>query len=517
MRRSQATRYARLSASAAAVVFVFLASLYGWRSLQHARSVRSAPPAVPASVQQQSQKFAFSKANGDRTLFEVEASHATAFTADNRNVLEDVAVTMFGQQGDRQDRIRTRECEYFSDSGRVVCRGNVHVEMEAARDARERPGQQMVRAETSQLTFERETGASHSDQPVVFSFPYGEGRAVGFTYDANHSVVRLQRDVVMNLRRAPQGKTAAPSPTPTEVTAASLEYHNETGIVQLDGPVHLRQGTREVTCAALTIELSPSLRARHMLATGHPQLISHDPNGTTILAAEKATLDFTPAGTPAHVHGEGSVRGSRKAATIAGEQHFESDRFDLDLDPRTGAARLGKADGNVRVDTPARKPAEGTAHLSSSVLLLHFVVGAAGRSDLKQAESPPDASGPTTMEFTSPKDSTVLRASRLIADYGPSRGFGTHLRQVHAHQAVEVERRLPGQPVQVTRSDNGDVDFDGDHWTEARQSGNVRFEEIGPLARRGRADRARSVHSSDTLTMTGNAELSDAETDSAAP
>ncbi len=129
MRRSQATRYARLSAVAAAVVFLFLASLYGWRSLQHARSVRSAPPAVPVTVQQQSQKFAFSKANGDRTLFEVEASHATAFTADNRNVLEDVAVTMFGQQGDRQDRIRTRECEYFSDSGRVVCRGNVTDEM----------------------------------------------------------------------------------------------------------------------------------------------------------------------------------------------------------------------------------------------------------------------------------------------------------------------------------------------------------------------------------------------------
>ncbi|HKO03117.1 MAG TPA: hypothetical protein VJW51_00130, partial [Candidatus Acidoferrales bacterium] len=125
MRRTQATRYARLSAILAAAVFLFLASLYGWRSLQHARSVRSAPPAVPVSVQQQSQKFAFSKANGDRTLFQVEASHATAFSADNRNVLEDVNVTMFGQQGDRRDRIRTGRCEYFSNTGLVVCRGDV--------------------------------------------------------------------------------------------------------------------------------------------------------------------------------------------------------------------------------------------------------------------------------------------------------------------------------------------------------------------------------------------------------
>src|SRR5271170_5875020 len=99
MRRSEATRYARLSAVIAAVVLAGLASLYGWRSVQHARSLRSAPPAVPVTVQQQSQKFAFSKANGDRTLFQVEASHATAFTADNSNVLEDVLMTMFGQQG----------------------------------------------------------------------------------------------------------------------------------------------------------------------------------------------------------------------------------------------------------------------------------------------------------------------------------------------------------------------------------------------------------------------------------
>ncbi|HMD30718.1 MAG TPA: LPS export ABC transporter periplasmic protein LptC, partial [Candidatus Acidoferrales bacterium] len=201
MRRSEAVRYARLSAIIAGVVFLLVAGQYVWRARQHARSVRSAPPAVPSTVQQQSQKFAFSKANGDRTLFQVEASHATAFTADSRNVLEDVNITMYGQQGDRHDRIRTGECEYFPNTGRVTCKGKVYVEMEAARDARERPGQQMVRAETSQVTFDRETGESHSDQPVTFSFPYGDGRATGFAYDSNRAIVRLHHDVVMNLRR----------------------------------------------------------------------------------------------------------------------------------------------------------------------------------------------------------------------------------------------------------------------------------------------------------------------------
>jgi lipopolysaccharide export system protein LptA len=513
MRRSEALRYARLSASIAAVVFLLLAGIYGWRALQHARSVRSAPPAVPVTVQQQSQKFSFSKATGDRTLFQVEASSATAFTSGSRSVLENVGITMFGQRGDRNDRIRTRECEYFSDTGRVVCRGDVYVELEAARDARERPGKQMVRAETSQVTFDRDSGSSHSDQPVVFSFPYGDGRAVGFTYDSNHAVVRLQHQVVINLRHALPGSASAAPGVPTEVSAASLEYHNEDGVVHLDGPVLLRQGTREVACAALTLELSPSLRARRMLATGRPTLTSRDPQGTTVLAAETASLDFTASGAPSHLHGEGSITGLRKAPILGGEQRFASDRLDVDFDPRTGAAHLAKADGNVRFDTPPHSrsfgTAQGSARLSTSALLLHFAAARNGRAELQQAESPV----PATLEFTSPKDDTVLRARYLVADYGP----GSHLRQVHAHHDVEVERRLPGQPLQVTRSDEGEVDFDADHWTEARQNGNVRFEEAGPLARRGRSERSRSVSATDTLTLTDNAELSDVDTDSAAP
>ena len=509
MRRSEASRYARLSAIFAGVVFLVLAGIYGWRALQQARTVRSAPPPVPVTVQQQSQKFSLSKANGERTLFQVEASSATAFAAGNRNVLENVGITMFGQRGDRNDRIHTGECEYFSDTGRVVCRGQVHVDLEAASDARTRPGKQMVRVETSRVTFDRGSGSSESEQPVTFSFPYGEGHAVGFTYDSNRSIVRLHHEVFMSLRHATPGKSAPAPGVPIEVTAASLEYHNEDGIIRLEGPVLLHQGTKEVACASLTIELSQSLRARRMLASGRPTLTSQDPQGTTALAADAATLVFTPSGQPSHLHSEGSVRGSRNAPSIAGEQHLASDTLDVDFDARTGAARLAKADGNVRFDTPPRKPAEGVARVSTASLLLHFITRPSGQTDLQQADSPV----PAVMEFSSPKDDTVLRSRRVVADYGP----GSHIRQVHAQQDVEIERRLPGEPLQVTRSEEAEVDFNADHWTEARQIGNVRFEESGPLSRHGHADRSRSVQATDMLTLTGNAELTDADTDSAAP
>jgi lipopolysaccharide export system protein LptA len=516
MRRSEALRYARWSATIAAAAFLVVAGLYVRRAWLHAYTVRSAPPAVPTTVQQQSMKFGFSKAVGELTLFKVESSHATVFTQGNRNVLEDVAITIFGQRGDRRDRIRTGECEYFSDSGKVVCKGDVHVELEAEQDARDRPGKQVVRADTSQVTFERETGASHSDQPVRFSFPYGEGRANGFTYDSNRSMVRLERDVNMTLRHLLMGGAAA-SAAATEVTAASLVYRNEDGVVRLEGPVHLRQGVRDLTCASLNIDLTASMRARRMVAGGRPELVSREPTGTSVLSADAATLDFSPFGQPARLHAEGRLQGGRKLAAFAGDQHFESDRLDVDFDPRTGMVRHAVAEGNVAVETPERqpavagKPAEGTARLTTATLLLEFAAGSNGRTDLRHAESPV----PSVVELRSPRDTSILRLRRLTAEYGPH----SMLRQLHGRESVEIERHLPNQPVQTSRSDAADVDFDAGRWTEARQDGNVRFEEApGVNGRRtGHADHARLLQATDTLTLTKNAEISDAESDSVAP
>ena len=511
MRRSEALRYARWSAAIAAAAFLALAGMYSRRAWQHARTVSSAPPAVPTTVQQLSSKFSFSKATGDLTLFKVEASSTTAFTQGNRNVLKDVAITIFGQRGDRRDRIRTGECEYFSDSGKVVCQGQVHIELEAESDARQRPGLQVVRADTSQVTFERESGSSHSDQPVRFSFPYGEGRAVGFTYDSNRSVVHLEHDVTTTLRRVSAGGVAAASAPGTEVTAASLDYRNEDGVVRLEGPVHLRQGARELTCASLNIELTPALRARRMTAGGRAELISRDPQGTSVFSADAAILDLSASGQPAHLHAEGHLQGARKAPTDSGEQHFESDRLEVEFDPRTGIARHAAAEGHVMVETPERKPADGTARLTTAALLLDSAAGRGGRTDLRHAESPE----PSVIELRSPRDTSILRMRRLSAEYGPD----SLLRQLHGREGVELERHLPNQPVQTSRSDTADVDFVAGRWTEARQDGSVRFEEAGPAAtrRNGHADHARLVQATDTLTLTKNAGLSDGESDSAAP
>ena len=140
MRRSQATRYARWSALTALLIVVVVTGMYARRAWQQAHALKKAPPAVPPSVTQRSATFAFSKVVGDRTLFTVRASRATEFKEGNKNLLEDVWITVYGRTGARFDNLHTQQCDYLRDTGRVVCKGEVQIDLESAEEAKQRFG-----------------------------------------------------------------------------------------------------------------------------------------------------------------------------------------------------------------------------------------------------------------------------------------------------------------------------------------------------------------------------------------
>ena len=129
MRTTEAARYARWSAAAAILLAVIVAGVFARRSWQARQARKEAPPVVPPTVQQRSAGFSFSKVEQDRTLFTVRASRATEFKEGNRNLLEDVWIIIYGRSGERFDNIHTQACDYMSDSGRIVCAGEVHLDL----------------------------------------------------------------------------------------------------------------------------------------------------------------------------------------------------------------------------------------------------------------------------------------------------------------------------------------------------------------------------------------------------
>src|SRR5271168_1417439 len=200
MKRSQAARFARASAAVAALLAIVTAGVY----LQHkwkARIIKAhAPPPAPHGVERQSSGISFSKVDGNRTIFTVDASKSTDFKdKDNgASLLEDVRITIFGKQGDRHDTIHTQSCrQYGNENGSIVCSGDVQIDMQSAADA-ERvaknlsgPAPQIVHVETRGVNFDRASGLARTDQPVKFMFPSGSGNAVGVEYKSEAGQVKL--------------------------------------------------------------------------------------------------------------------------------------------------------------------------------------------------------------------------------------------------------------------------------------------------------------------------------------
>ena len=132
MRNSEARRYARWSAAVALLLAVGVAWVYMRHDWLVKQAEKKAPPAVPSTVAQQSADFSYSKVEGQRTIYTVRASRATEFKEGNRNLLEDVSITVFGKNGERNDTLQTRACDFISSTGKITCAGDVQINLQAS-------------------------------------------------------------------------------------------------------------------------------------------------------------------------------------------------------------------------------------------------------------------------------------------------------------------------------------------------------------------------------------------------
>src|SRR5450432_3029869 len=119
-----------MAAMAAGLIVLIVAGVYLQRSFRAMRVRRASPSTVPSEVQQQSDHFSYSDVEQGHTIFTVRASHATQFKEQNRALLQDVWITVYGREGNRNDNIHTRECSYEPLSGGIRCKGEVQIDIQ---------------------------------------------------------------------------------------------------------------------------------------------------------------------------------------------------------------------------------------------------------------------------------------------------------------------------------------------------------------------------------------------------
>ncbi len=515
MRTTEAARYARWAAAAAILLAVIVAGVFARRSWQARQVEKSAPP-VPAAIQQRSAQFSFSKVEKDRTLFTVRASRATEFKEGNRNELEDVWITIYGSAGQRLDNIHTHACEYISSTGRITCAGEVQMDLQSAQDARSHPAAspeaRVVHVATSNVSFDRETGAARTDQPVVFRFPYGQGRGVGATYSSQEGLVRLERNVELTL--SPSSDAGVPrraaesgrdhTTEPIRLTGGSLEYRQDAATLRLLTAVHATQANLELSAGELALELDDDLRAKRLVAMHRPELRSSGARGQAMFFGDEFVALFRPEGWTERILAKGNARGDAKGPS--GEDHIEAQQLDVEMVPRKNRARLVTASGNVKAQSTHGSVSR---RLETATLRLWFAENKkAGGQRLERAESPV----PATVEWTAPSSNagktgseiTRVRGQQMAAEFDQRK----QLRTIAGHNGVEIERQSPGRRSQTSSSREFIARFGPDSsWTEIEQTGSVRLREADRTAQ---GDRAKLERATDIVTLTGSVVFSDA-------
>jgi LPS export ABC transporter protein LptC len=501
LRNQQAARYAQWAAWAAAAIALLVAGVYGKRAIQAARAYRNAPAPLSNTVQQQSHEFSYSKTENSVTIFTIRASQATEYKDENRTELQDVWITIFGRNGDRNDDIHTRACSYEPKNGSIHCQGAVQINLAPKPTSPGGPAPKSIEITTSNLSFDRTSGEASTPEAVEFKFTDGKGSAVGVTYSTQTSIVQLEKDVQLEVDSS--DKTGG---LPVKATGGNLSIWRNERRVELGAPAVVRQGARELDAQKITIDLDENYKAQHAVAEGEPTIRSSDAKGESTAAATKFEAWLDPNGWIQRIVGDGNVTGGEKSAT--GSDRFSAARVEFAMEPEHNVLKTMNASGGVNVESD---DSTGSRAMKTDAMLVKFAPatsaakspasnGIGGRQRIDAAET----LAPAVIEMKNGDEHTTLRAKQFVTRFN---GEG-HLDQLLGHSGVQIVRQIGSATPQTTTSSELATTFDSSgEWATLDQSGNVRFQQND---RQATAARAQVIRATDVINLAGSPVLSDA-------
>lgn len=527
MRRSEAARYARWSAAVALLLAGLTAGVYLKRGWQRIIDRGKAPPPAPLNVEKQSSGLTFSKMDGPRKIFTVQASKSTEFKDMEASLLENVKITIFGKTGERHDVMQTQRCQAEKGNGGITCSGEVQIDLESAADA-ERAARlpaaqpQIVHIETRGVHFDRATGTAKTSQPVTFTFPQGSGKAVGADYDSEEGTLRLQQNVKLKLRPSANdaSKKSPAVKGPSEevnVTGSGLDFGRDSKTIRILGPAEAVSQTVRLAAGELTLELDATFHARRLLASAGsngqlPELTSRRGADSMLVDARQMTALFAPQGWITRLDGTGSVRATRSGGPEQDEFHTEA--ASLDLWPRLNQPKELNLSGGVLLKT--RLAGNGNARiLQTGALRINFSDGGksqAGKPTNAETLSAgtiewADAGGPSGAA----PSRTKLGADKLQLAFGPE----GKPRQLAATGNVQTEREIVGRPIQTATAKRGEAELlAAGGWSQMNLEGDVHLKETG---RDAHAEKVTFHRAMQTAILIGHAVVRDATTETQAP
>jgi LPS export ABC transporter protein LptC/lipopolysaccharide transport protein LptA len=189
---------------------------------------------LPTGVSVHTEGFTYSRTEGGRTQFTVHARQSVGST-DNKYVLEDVDVTVFGAMDtDPTRKIRSKRCTYDQESGDFACHGNVEMELDKRTIVR-----------TEELTYTHSDGIVTAPQHATLEQNGTTGRAERAEYGLNTGLMKLDGDV--KIRTADNA----------EIETSSVLFHQKENWTTMSGGVLIKSARGWIRGSAGRAELEP--------------------------------------------------------------------------------------------------------------------------------------------------------------------------------------------------------------------------------------------------------------------
>lgn len=258
----------RLRRWLAVIVVLFIAVVAGtyyYARLRLRNVLKELPNKIGIDIKQTANGFQFSKSDGKRTLFTVQAGKLKQFKLDGSAELHNVTIVLYGRDSSRFDQIYGDDFSYDKKSGNVRGYGEVQIDLEANPAGGAGPDQgtprelkNPIHLKTRDLVFNQESGDATTDARVDFSTPQATGWAVGVQYSGKTNVLTLvsQIHVTMGGQKAESlfATHARITHDPHEVLLEHARLQSDTGTVEAE---------------QATLFLGPENEVQRVLATGN--------------------------------------------------------------------------------------------------------------------------------------------------------------------------------------------------------------------------------------------------------
>ena len=257
-----------------------VAGMYFYARSRATNVLKSIPGKIGYDIKQTANGFQFSKSDGKRTLFTVQASDVKEFKLNGNAELHNVTIVLYGRDSSRFDQIYGDDFAYNQNTGDVTAKGDVQIDLVANPAGLTSPDQSTpkelknpIHLKTRDLVFNKDTGNASTDARVEFSTPQATGWAVGVKYagksNTSDFVVADSRGAQRSGCRRHRGRARRHHQRSAEIVLDHPHLNRECGTLQADQAIFYLGAENKVERVLATGNVTT--QSRRAARNSHPR------------------------------------------------------------------------------------------------------------------------------------------------------------------------------------------------------------------------------------------------------